>query len=79
MFHNSYASQRMGDLASISYGGKREGIRQFASTLLEQIRNEARNKKHFCDEYGEPALGNARQQESRGVFTLGGSIRILLH
>ena len=30
--------------------GKREGIRQFPSKLLEQIRNEARNKKHCCDQ-----------------------------
>ena len=33
--------------------GKREGIRHFPSKLLEQIRNEARNKKHCCDKYGE--------------------------
>ena len=33
--------------------GKRAGIRHFPSKLLEHIRNEARNKKHCCDEYGE--------------------------
>ena len=33
--------------------GTWEGIRHFLSKLLEQIRNEARNKKHCCDKYGE--------------------------
>ena len=33
--------------------GKREGIRHFPSKLLEQIRNESRNKKHCCDKYGK--------------------------
>ena len=33
--------------------GKREGIRHLPSKLLEQIRNEARHKKHCCDKYGE--------------------------
>ena len=31
--------------------GKWEGIRHFPSKLLEQIRNEARNKKHCCDKW----------------------------
>ena len=33
--------------------GKQEGIRHFPSKLLERIRNEARNKEHCCDIYGE--------------------------
>ena len=33
--------------------GKQESIRHFPSKLLELIRNEARNKKHCCDKYGE--------------------------
>ena len=33
--------------------GKGEAIRHFPSKLLEQIRNEARNKKNCCEKYGE--------------------------
>ena len=40
-------------LHQTALAGKREGIRHFPSKLLEKIRNEARNKKHCCDIYGE--------------------------
>ena len=40
-------------LHETALAGKRAGIRHFPSKLLEQIRNEARKKKHCCDKYGE--------------------------
>ena len=54
-------------LHQTALAGKRKGIRQFPSKLLEQIGNEARNEKHCFDKqcfdkYGEELAASSSSQ-----------------